>query len=225
SGEIALRNNDAAGAQTLFAGAARALEVSQNVTQLYPFPVTDLGVAYRGLGDAAMMAGDRATAAAHYEKARRQHQQAIATHNDFAEAYFNLGDLFEDLGDLKNAKANYFLAIEARPEQPAAYYPLAVLLQDENPRLAAALAATYLKIQPAIFNQGEQGRNAGTIARGERVIPPPRMGSGVGPGNEARVPEVVNLTQSEAARALSAAGYQVGRIDVRSDARAGEVVL
>src|SRR6185369_1779889 len=67
--------------------------------------------------------------------------------------------------------------------------------------------------------------NAGKIARGERVIPPPRMGSGVGPGNEARVPEVVNLTQSEAARALSAAGYQVGRIDVRSDARAGEVVL
>lgn len=224
-GELALQQNDVANANFIFGATVAALSVSQNVTQLYPFPVTDLGVAYRGLGDAAMLRGDRAAAASLYDRAKKQHQQAITTHQDFAEAYFNLGDLFEDIGDLTSAKANYWLAVKARPEQPAAYYPLAVLLQDENPALAAAMAATYLKIQPAIFNQGEKGRNAAKIARGDRVIPPPRVGKGAGVITETRVPDVVNLTQSEAVRALSAAGYQLGRIEARADARFGEVVL
>ena len=224
-GEVALRQRDPADAQVKFAAAARALEVSQNVTQLYPFPITDLGVAYRGLADAAMLTGDRATATGFYEKAKQRHQLATNAHKDFAEAYFNLGDLFEDIGDFRSAKANYWLAIQWRPEQPAAYYPLAVLLQDENPRLAAAMAATYLKLQPAVFNHGEKGANAGKIARGEKVIPPPRIGNGAGTTTESRVPDLLNKTVAEAQTLIETAGFVRGRVDERHDPRPAGVII
>lgn len=223
AGEAALRNGVLQDAQSRFAEAARALESNQQGPAIYPFPTTDLGVAYRGLGDAAALSGDIKVAADSYARAKQQHEQAITAHHDFAEAYFNLGDLYDDLGDPDNAKKNYRLAIQARPEEPASYLPLAVLLQGEDPQLAAALAATFLKLEREPFKHGEKAATADKIAHGGKVIPAPRPGVRINTG--VTVPNVVNQTQDEATRALRAAGFIVGTPAGRSDAKPAGTIL
>ncbi|HBB98247.1 MAG TPA: hypothetical protein DC054_22915 [Blastocatellia bacterium] len=222
AGEAALRNGVPQLAQVNFAEATRVLESNQQGPAIYPFPTTDLGVAYRGLGDAAALSGDIKAAEDSYARAKQQHEQAIAAHRDFAEAYFNLGDYYDDRGERENAKKNYRLAIQARPEQPASYLPLAVLLQSEDPQLAAALAATFLKLEREPFKHGEKAATAGKIARGGKVIPAPRPGGRI---TDVIVPNVVTQTQDEATRALRAAGFVVGTSARRDDAKPAGTVL
>jgi beta-lactam-binding protein with PASTA domain/TolA-binding protein len=223
AGEAALRNNSPQVAQVNFADAARGLESNQQGPAIYPFPTTDLGVAYRGLGDAAALSGDIKAAEDSYARAKQQHEQATKAHPDFAEAYFNLGDLYDDLGDYENAKKFYRLAIQARPEQPASYLPLAVLLQSEDPQLAAALAATFLKLEREPFKRGEKAATADKIAHGEKVIPAPRPGGRI--TGEVIVPNVLNQTQDEGMRAIRAAGFAVGTSVKRSDTKPDGTVI
>ncbi|CAN5848248.1 hypothetical protein BH18ACI4_BH18ACI4_17270 [soil metagenome] len=231
-GNIAQTQKDLQKARTNYTEAARTFETIQQANSQYPFPVTDLGRAYQGLGNVAHLEGNTSEASAAYEKAERQHRHAIAAHSDFAEAYFNLGDLFDDRGDRESAKENYWLAIKARPEQPAPYYPLAVLIQKEEPQLAAALAATYLQLEPNVFKQGEKAKNARQIAQGRYVEPPlrpfgqrpngprpddprsdvPPVTSEVTVGT---VPNVLSMTRAQALSAMQSAGFVPGRIDDR----------
>ncbi len=220
AGESALQRNSAGDANAMFSEAARLLEPSQQAASMYPFPVTDLGVAFRGQGDAAVLAGDLQMATDFYAKAKRQHEQAIATHQDFAEAYFNLGDLYDDLGDRDNAKLNYRRSIQARPEQPAAYLPLAMLLKDEEPALAAALAATYLKLERDILLHGRKGEAARSLAGSNPTIRPPRIGERVG-----GVPNVIGQNRSDAEKIISSSGYRLGNVEIRATAGAANVVL
>jgi beta-lactam-binding protein with PASTA domain/tetratricopeptide (TPR) repeat protein len=224
AGDLALQSNSPQGAKDRFTEAAQQLESIQQASSIYPFPTTDLGVAYRGLGDAAVLSGDVKAASESYAKARRQHEQALAAHRDFAEAYFNLGDLFDDLGDRENAKANYRLAIQFRPEQPASYYPLAMLVKDEDPALAAALAAVYLKLERRVFLRGPKAENAQKLADGKPVIRPPRIGEPIG-GEVVTVPNLVNLTQRDALNAIKAAGFIAGTLVSRTDSHSKDIVL
>lgn len=214
AGDLAVRDRNTQMAGRQYQAAVDNLEPIQQADSQYPFPVTDLGRAYQGLGDVAKLEGKDSEAAALYESARRQHERAIGAHPDFAEAYFNLGDLYDDLGNKEAAKENYERAIKARPEQPAAYYPLAVLLQKENPRRAAELAATYLQLEPKVFRQGEKARNAERIVEGfDDVVPPVRPGQSVAATTP--VPDVLNKTQAEAVSAVEAAGFIVRRVETR----------
>jgi beta-lactam-binding protein with PASTA domain/tetratricopeptide (TPR) repeat protein len=211
-GDVARKQGDLQKARASYTEATRSLESIQQANSIYPFPVTDLGRAYQGLGNVAHLEGNASEASAAYERADRQHRQAIAAHSDFGEAYFNLGDLFDDRGDKKSAEANYRLAIKARPEQPAPYYPLALLIQKEDPQLAAALAATYLQLEPEVFKQGEKARNAGLITQRQYVEPPPR------PFDQRRttdgtVPNVLNMTKAQALSVMQSAGFVPGTID------------
>jgi beta-lactam-binding protein with PASTA domain len=220
AGEAALQRNAAAEAKTMFDEAARSVELLQQPSSIYPFPETNLGVAYRGQGDAAILSGDLAGATTAYASAKRQHQQAIAAHSDFAEAYFNLGDLYDNLGDRENAKANYFLAIKHRPEQPAAYYPLAMLIKDEDRALAAALAATYLKLEREPFLHGRSAENARKLANGQSVIRPERIGERLG-----GVPNLIGSTRADAVNRIAAAGFKVGKIEMRASTSTPGFVL
>ncbi|HXT62793.1 MAG TPA: PASTA domain-containing protein, partial [Pyrinomonadaceae bacterium] len=220
AGDAALQRNSA-DASAMFAEAVRVLGPNPQATSIYPFTTTDLGVAFRGAGDAAVLTGDLQKANESYASAKRQHQLAIAAHSDFAEAYFNLGDLYDDLGDRENAKLNYRRAIQARPEQPAAYLPLAMLLKDEDPALAAAFAATYLRLERGVLLQGTKAAAARAIAnRVGRVERPPRIGERLG-----GVPNVTGDSQAAAESKLAAAGFSVGKIQGRADAGMPGVVL
>ena len=215
--------NAAQQARIRYAAALQSLANSKPAETNYPFGVQTLGRAYQGLGDAATLAGESAAAVDSYASAKSHYNRVIAAHPDCAEAYFSLGDLYEDLGELENAKLNYRRAIQTRPEQPASYYPLAVLLQTEDPNLAKALAATYLQLEPRIFQQGEKARNAERITRGEQVPPPLRIGT----GNtvRGRVPGVVNKPLAQATTELKNAAFRIGRIDRRPDARPVDTVI
>ena|GEM_PF-2400117 len=216
-------------ARAQYQAAVDALEPVQQPGSQYPFAVTDLGRAYQGLGDVAKLEGKQAEANSAYAAARQQHERAIAAHRDFAEAYLNLGDLYDDLGDKRAAKENYWRAIKARPEQPAPYYPLALLVQKDDPRLAAALAAVYLQLEPEAFKQGERARNAELIRESQTVVLPKRPGEldtsqtpplTPTPPPGARVPPLTNMTRAEAVSALQGAGFTLGRVDKRTDSRA-----
>ena len=215
-------------ARTSYSNAARQLESVQQANSQYPFPITDLGRAYQGLGNVAQLDGNASEANAEYDRAERQQNQAIAAHKDFAEAYFNLGDLFDDRGDKEAAKENYWMALKTRPEQPAPYYPLALLIQKENPQLAATLAATYLQLEPEAFKHGEKATNARSITQGHYVdpprrpmditpqpippgpiVPPPIPGT-VPPAGA--VPNVLNMNSAQALSAIEVAGFVPGRI-------------
>lgn len=223
AGDAALQNSSGSEARIRFAEAARRLESIPQALSIYPFPVTDLGVAYRGLGDAAVLAGDLPAAVNLYGKAKSQHDQAIAGHRDFAEAYFNLGDLYDDLGDRQKAEDNYRLSIQARPEQPAAYYPLAMLVQDRDPDLAAALASVYLKLEREVFLRGTKAENARRLASRNPVVRPIRFGESG--STQISVPNLVNMTQSDALNAIKAAGFIAGRPVARTDSRPKDTVL
>jgi beta-lactam-binding protein with PASTA domain len=220
AGEAALQRNAAPDARTMFAEAARSLESIQQASSIYPFPVTDLGVAYRGQGDAAVMSGDLLAATAAYANAKRQHEQAIAAHRDFSEAYFNLGDLYDNLGDRENAKANYFLAIKNRPEQPAAYLPLALLVKDEDSALAAALAATFLKLEREPLRHGRNADTARKLADRQPIVRPARIGERLG-----AVPNLIGATRDDAFNRITAAGFKVGRTELRNSTSTPGLVL
>lgn len=209
--------NDTQAARTQYESARKALESFQQADSQYPFAATDLGRAYQRLGNVAWREGKREEEAAAYQKAEALHRQAIAAHPDFAEAYFNLGDLQEDMGKKEEAKNSYWRAIKARPEQPDSYYPLALLIQGANPRLAAALAATYLKLEPEAFKQGQRAKNAELISQGQSVEPPPRpitstmkivtlMDTVL-----VKVPNIVNKSPDKATELLKAKGLSVGQ--------------
>jgi serine/threonine-protein kinase len=223
-GNIAQTRKNLQEARMSYTEAARSLESIQQANSQYPFPVTDLGRAYQGLGNVAHLEGNTSEASAAYEKAERQHLQAINAHRNFAEAYFNLGDLFDDRGDKESAKKNYWLALKARPEQPAPYYPLALLIQKEDPQLAASLAATYLQLEPEVFKQGEKAKNARRIAQRQYVEPPPRPGDGKVIPVSGTVPNVLNLTRVQAISALQTAGFVPGKIDDRRN-RPTDIVM
>jgi len=223
-GNIAQTRKNLQEARMSYTEAARSLESIQQANSQYPFPVTDLGRAYQGLGNVAHLEGNTSEASAAYEKAERQQLQAINAHRDFAEAYFNLGDLFDDRGDKESAKKNYWLALKARPEQPAPYYPLALLIQKEDPQLAASLAATYLQLEPEVFKQGEKAKNARRIAQRQYVEPPPRFGDGKVIPVSGTVPNVLNLTRAQAISALQTAGFVPGKIDDRRN-RSTDIVM
>jgi beta-lactam-binding protein with PASTA domain/tetratricopeptide (TPR) repeat protein len=218
------QTNAAQLARTKYANALQLLSNTQPAESTYPFGVQALGRAHHGLGDAAMLAGEPGAAVDSYANAKSHYNRIISAHPDCAEAYFSLGDLYDDLGDKENAKLNYRRAIQTRAEQPASYYPLAVLVQDEDPQLAKALAATYLKLEPEVFKQGEKARNAERIAGGGRVIRPTRPGEQVGKPLVA-VPDVLNKTSAEANSALQNAGFTVRMMGSRSDARSKDVVI
>ena len=224
-GNLALLNGAASTARNEFTAATQSLQSIQQPNSIYPFAVTDLGRAYQGLGNAASQDGKTVEANSAYAQAESQHRQAIAAHPDFAEAYFNLGDLKEDVHDKEGAKENYWRAIRARPEQPAAYYPLALLLQHENPQLARSLAATFLQLERDVFKQGEKAKNAEKITRGENVQPPPRpFGSNSKPP-DGPVPNVLNMTVAQAGNAIERAGLIRGRTDERSDQKPAGTVI
>jgi beta-lactam-binding protein with PASTA domain/tetratricopeptide (TPR) repeat protein len=224
-GEAALQRNAPQDAKAMFDDAVRPLQSIQQASSIYPFPVTDLGVANRGQGDAAVLSGDRKAATDAYANAKRQHEQAIAAHPDFAEAYFNLGDLYDNLGDREQAKTNYRLAIQFRPEQPAAYYPLAMLVKDDDPALAAALAAIFLKLERDAFLHGRKGDNARKLANRNPVARPPRIGEKlkeltpvIDTGRaDYIVPNVVGRTEADARAAIESAGLRVGTSQSRSE--------
>ena len=216
--------NAAQQARIKYAAALQSLSNSQPAETNYPFGVQTLGRAYQGLGDAATLAGEPAAAVDSYASAKSHYNRVIAAHPDCAEAYFSLGDLYEDLGELENAKLNYRRAIQTRPEQPASYYPLAVLLQTEDPQLAKALAATYLQLEPRVFQQGEKARNAERITRGEQVPAPVRIGTGK-TTVRATVPGVVNKPLAQATTELRDAAFRIARIDRRPDASPVDTVL
>jgi beta-lactam-binding protein with PASTA domain len=182
--------------------------------------MTDLGVAYRGQGDTAILSGDLQAAMTAYANAKRQHEQAIAAHRDFAEAYFNLGDLYDDQGDRVNAKANYFMAIKSRPEQPAAYLPLAMLVKDEDAALAAALAATYLKLEREPLRHGRNADTARKLADRQPIVRPPRIGERLG-----AVPNLIGATRDDALNRITAAGFKVGKTDLRDSTSTPGLVL
>jgi beta-lactam-binding protein with PASTA domain/predicted Zn-dependent protease len=246
-GNEALRQNKITEAKTQYGEAVARLEPTQQASSQYPFAVTDLGRAYQGLGDAAVLEKNKAEAIARYKDAQAQHEKAIAAHSDFAEAHHNLGDLFDDLGNKEAAKDSFRRAIKARPEQPASYYPLAVLIQREDPRLAAALASTYLKLEREVFKQGEKARNARLIERQILVDPPARAGARLDqidtgstttttttttttptttttttPGT---VPNLLQMSRTEALSAIRNAGYVVGKIKEKSEYRSKDVVI
>ena len=224
-GNLALLNGAASTARNEFTAATQSLQSIQQPNSIYPFAVTDLGRAYQGLGNAASQDGKTVEANSAYAQAESQHRQAIAAHPDFAEAYFNLGDLKEDIHDKEGAKENYWRAIRARPEQPAAYYPLALLLQHENPQLARSLAATFLQLERDVFKQGEKAKNAEKITRGENVQPPPRpFGSNSKPP-DGPVPNVLNMTIEQAYRAIDSAGFTRGTVTKRRDPKPVDTVL
>ncbi|MDQ3819862.1 MAG: tetratricopeptide repeat protein, partial [Acidobacteriota bacterium] len=212
-GRISQQLGQLAEARNLYEKAAQSLNSIQQLNSQYPFVLTDLGQAYQGLGNVAALETRADEARAAYAKAENQYRQAVAFHPDMAEAYFNLGDLFEDEGNREAAKENYERAIKARPEQWAAYYPLALLLQKEDPQRAAALAATYLQLLPAAFQQGENARNADLIQKHVLVTPPKRPNDDQAKSADAVVvPNVVRMTRDEAIKALTAAGLSAGRI-------------
>jgi len=222
-GELVQTRGNLQKAKDQFLLAQESLQSIQQSNTIYPFPATNLGRAYQGLGNVAHLEGDEAGAKTAYQRAERLHREAISAHRDFAEAYFNLGDLFDDQGNEEAAKANYWLAVRSRPEQPAAYYPLAVLVQKENPRLAAALAATYLQLEPEVFKHGEKAKDAAAIAGGHDAHPRPRpfevtpvRGTGTITDTDSRpgtVPNLLNKTSEQAVGAIQAAGFKPGKID------------
>jgi beta-lactam-binding protein with PASTA domain/tetratricopeptide (TPR) repeat protein len=222
AGAVGLQTAAAQQARTKYASAVQLLSTTQPAETTYPFGVQNLGRAHQGLGDAAMLAGEPAAAADSFANAKAHYNRVISAHPDCAEAYFSLGDLYEDMGDKENAKLNYRRAIQTRPEQPASYYPLAMLLQTEDPKLARALAATYLQLEPEVFKQGEKARNAERITRGEQVPPTTRIGTTKPTGSV--VPGVVSMTQNEAVNRLTAAGF-VANVQTRNDPQFGNVVL
>jgi beta-lactam-binding protein with PASTA domain/tetratricopeptide (TPR) repeat protein len=242
-GNLAQLENNLSKAKTQYSESLRSLEGLQQGSFETPFAVTNLGRAYKGLGDVAALERNPAEASRFYRIAQTQHEKAIAAHPDFAEAYFNLGDLFVALGDNTRAKESYWQAIKNRPEQPAPYYPLAVLIQRENPQLAATLAATYLQLEPAIFKQGQKARNAERIKQGENIVPPagppvgpttgPPVGQPVGPPappdtpppTEVLVPNLLNKSRAAAISAIEDAGFTPGRIETRSDPKAADRVI
>jgi beta-lactam-binding protein with PASTA domain/tetratricopeptide (TPR) repeat protein len=219
------QTNAAQLARIKYTSAVQVLGSAAPAESTYPFEVQSLGRAYQGLGDAAMLAGEPAAAADSYANAKSHYQRIIQAHPDCAEAYYRLGDLYEDLGDKENARLNYSRAIQTRPDQSASYYPLALLIQNENPRLAQALAATYLKLQPEVFKQGDKARNAERIARGGTVTPDRRIGETKVSNSGPSVPSVLSKPLSQATRELEAAGYRQGNVIRRADASQEGTVL
>jgi beta-lactam-binding protein with PASTA domain/tetratricopeptide (TPR) repeat protein len=203
-------------AKTKYSSAMQLLADTQQADSTYPFGVTELGRAYQGWGDAVMLEGNKAAADESYAKAKAQYTRVVGVHPDCAEAYFNLGDLSDDTGDKAAAKDYYRRAIKVRPEQPASYYPLALLLQKENPQLAAALASTYLQLEGEAFKQGDKAKNAVRITRGEYVTPPPRIGSQIVTSTDLVVPNVLNKSLAEATSAIETAGLAVRKTEKRS---------
>lgn len=233
SGQIAQQQGQAAEARKQFDAAAQLFNPIQRANAEYPHPITDLGRAYQGLGRVAMLEGNVAEAKTAYARAETQHKQAIGAHPDFAEAYSNLGAVYVDLGDKEAAKDSYRRAIKARPEQPASYYSLALLVQDEDRQLAGALASVYLQLQPEAFKTGERARNAGRITRGEYVPPPkpviPSNKDGSGGDNNNRtdavVPDVVGKSTIVATGLIEDAGLRTGRVETRDSRQSPDTVL
>ena len=202
-------------AKTKYSSAIQLLADTQQADSTYPFGVTELGRAYQGLGHAAVLEKNAAAANESYGKAKGQYNRVITAHPDCAEAYFNLGDLSEDMGDKEGAKNYYQLAIKARPEQPASYYPLALLLQKENPQLAAALAATYLQLEAEDFKQGQKAENARLITQNRYVTPPERPDSRAIPPNEnsnVDVPLLMSNDRETAITKITGNNLKVGKI-------------
>ncbi len=240
SGNVALQQGQAAEARKQFEIAERGLANIQQANPEFPHPVTELGRVYQGLGRVAVLEGNRADAVTAFSKAIRQHNLAIKEHADFAAAYSNLGDVYVDVGDTKAAKENYRLAIRARPEQPAPYYPLALLVQDEDRQLAKSLAGIYLQLLPEPFKQGERARNAERVTRGD-FVPPPKpvlapgefgdggVDGGGRRGNEtdtqAVVPSVVGMSSVTATALIEARGLRTDRVESRADRQLAGTVL
>lgn len=240
AGKLAQTRGDLTKAKEEFVKGQESLEPIQQANSIYPFPVTNLGRAYQGLGNVAHLAGNEAEAQGAYQRAERIQRQAINAHPDFAEAYFNLGDLFDDQGKKEAAKENYRRAIKSRPEQPDSYYPLAVLVQQEDRALAAALASTYLQLEPNVFKQGEKARDAAAIAQRRNAHPRPRpfemkpiTGTGTGTGTETgtdtepkpgTVPDLVNKTTAQALADIQTAGYVLGKVDKKGSNSADFVI-
>ncbi len=238
AGKLAQTRSDLTKAKEEFLKGQEALEPIQQANSIYPFAVTNLGRAYQGLGNVAHLSGNETEAQGAYQRAERIQRQAINAHPDFAEAYFNLGDLFDDQGKKEAAKENYWRAIKSRPEQPDSYYPLAVLVQPENRALAAALAATYLQLEPDVFKQGEKARDAASIAERRDARPRPRpFESKPVTDSDTRtetekdiepksgtVPDLLNKTSAQALSAIQTAGYVLGKVDKKGSNSADFVI-
>jgi beta-lactam-binding protein with PASTA domain len=223
-GYIAQREGDLQTAKSRYEASAQLLNSARQANPQYPFALTELGRAYQRLGNVAQLEGSQDEARAAYTRAESQYRQAIVSHPDMAEAFFHLGDLFEDEGNPAAAKENYQRAIKARPEQPESYYSLALLLQGENPQLAAALAAVYLKLLPAVFQHGEKARNAKLIRQGVPIQPPKRP-IGSTESELITVPNLVNRTRADALQAINVAGLIAGNVEKRGGSNAPDTVI
>lgn len=166
-----LRNQGASSEATIsYQSAEQNFHQAESAGSPYVFATKGLGDVYRGLSSIAIAKNDPVRARSEFDRAQQKYFQAINQTRDLGEAHVGLGRLYKNHGQEDDAIKAFANATRYRPDQPEGYYHLAVTLYRRKPELAAAYARVYLRMQPAIFREGNRAEDAKRVSRKE----PPR---------------------------------------------------
>ena len=239
-GDIAREQGRIDDALTQYKAAEQAFTQAEGMSGSYAFATKGLGDVYRGIRTVAVIQLDPARASEAFARSQQKYSQALGMHRDLAEAYVGLGNLYEDAGRREEAVRAYRQATRVRPEAPLAYYHLAIVLADSDPRLAAVYARAYLKLERDVFKQGDKASNARRVTeylKPDRTSTPtiaptspsPSPSPVVSPSPTpslppVKVPHVNGDRPEEALRKLREKGL-VGQIKEEADCKANGRVL
>ncbi len=191
--EIARREGRLPDARREYLAATQAFDSSKKLYSKYPYSVTGMGQALHGQGIIARSTRQTRQADQFLGQAETQFKEALDQHKDMVAAYVGLGDVNRDQGREQDAMANYTLAIQFHPDNPAPYYSLAVLLERTNPEQAANYFRSYLRMERESFRQGEKVKHAQESVTGIKT------------------PDVLKMTLEAAREAIVRSGLTVGR--------------
>jgi beta-lactam-binding protein with PASTA domain/tetratricopeptide (TPR) repeat protein len=214
-GELAGDEGQAGEALQRFDEAEKAFQAARALHPAYPYSDTGVADAYRGRFSAALAAGDRNRAAVYARESEERYRRAVEQKRAPFAAWTGLGTLYRDLGHQDRAIEAYSRAVEARPDEPLAYWRLGTALARTDPARAAPYLQTYLDIEAPAFKQGQRARQAEAIVR-QRDRPPV--------GQQA-VPALQGMTVEQAEQRLRAAGFQRGAVETRGSRERPGTVL
>jgi beta-lactam-binding protein with PASTA domain/tetratricopeptide (TPR) repeat protein len=226
-GDIARQQNRLDTAAERYEEGRRAFVRASTADPRYVFAAVGVADSTRRIGSVARSRGDEQQAKQAYREAESAYRKLIDAQPDLSAAHVGLGDLYLEAGLRTQAIDSYTRAVMLRPDQAVAHLRLGLALADQNPRLAAESAQTYVALEQRGFKQGQRLAVANKIIRlrADKPIGPTVPPSTTKPPSDLRVPKVEDLGRDDAVRSIEAFGYRVGRIENRESSKPPGTVL
>jgi beta-lactam-binding protein with PASTA domain/tetratricopeptide (TPR) repeat protein len=224
-GDIARQQNRPDTAAERYEEGRRAFVRASSADPRYVYAAVGVADSTRRIGSVARSRGDERQAKQAFGEAEAGYRKLIEAQPDLSAAHVGLGDLYLETGPRKQAIESYTRAVMLRPAQAMAHLRLGLALADENPRIAAQSAQTYVALEQRGFKQGQRLAVATNLIRPGALKP---TGPTIPPSNkpsDLRVPKVEDLGRDEAIRSIEALGYRVGRIENRESSKPPGTVL